>query len=779
MRSKLQLLEEEIAFNRDLAATLEQIRSVRHGLEQANEALDQADLSKAVELFLQSDSELGSIQTGQNIHAIAVLQLEGSELSQKIANSLTQRWHDAIRIDVQMFIVSLPYDVECKPLLYQTVWLSSADYRIFVALSSLTNAMQKMGLLEELISDFAIGLESAIIKPRLQLQANMHDRLLAVEGGTMNVSGTTSPSDLYQLLSDMGTLLSFLQTHLPPSIVNPLSKVCGPHLVESLISMRLSSAVPQNLSALQKFSNTREEVYRFFETMSSNGWPGADQLRTWTSSIPQVWLEKRQRQSLDQVRQLVKRGLGDLKAVERVETQRVSQQDQLFQSKAGNEDWDAGWSEEEDESSVQNEGTHRNNAIDDEEGDVSAWGLDDQGDDEGKSKGAAASANDDEEADSWGWEVDNDNEADPSSPQRRPETSTARAVNGHSKSRSESEREITLRETYNITSLPVEILQLIDSILSDADAMSKQRWVIWRPQLSQSKYLPGDKSSSSDDSSMAPAVPGLFHLPNLLLVMYRASASSFYMADTRGNMLLYNDCQWLVDQLRQTAQKRGRNHEKLNVRFEDDIAALESFGKRSYGKEMESQRTIIKDILDGAQGFANCTEPPFSQGCDLAVNSIVDRLRDIHKQWKTVLSHSALLQSVGSLLSTVIDKVIVDIEDMSDIPEPESQRLTAYCKQIIALEDLFLPHSQAESASSEEQQETVPLTAVYAPGWFKFQYLSEILDSSLVDIKYLWTDGGLKLEYEVEEVVELIEALFTDSEHRRRAIGDIRRASGR
>ena len=265
--------------------------------------------------------------------------------------------------------------------------------------------------------------------------------------------------------------------------------------------------------------------------------------------------------------------------------------------------------------------------------------------------------------------------------------------------------------------------------------------------------------------------------------MYRASASTFYSINNSGNMFLYNDCLWLVDQLRRIVQARMQNRHKASTNgtdhlyFDDDIVALEAFGKRSYGKEMDSQRTIIKDLLDGAQGFANCTEPPFSSECDLAVTSIVDRLRELHMQWKKVLSHSALLQSIGSLLSTVIDKIIIDIEDMSDISEPESKRLTAYCKQITTLEDLFFPLQQETEA--DQQQDPVPLTAVYAPGWFKFQYLSEILDSSLADIKYLWTDGGLKLEYEVEEVADLIEALFADSEHRRRAIGEIKRSMGR
>jgi centromere/kinetochore protein ZW10 len=49
------------------------------------------------------------------------------------------------------------------------------------------------------------------------------------------------------------------------------------------------------------------------------------------------------------------------------------------------------------------------------------------------------------------------------------------------------------------------------------------------------------------------------------------------------------------------------------------------------------------------------------------------------------------------------------------------------------------------------------------------------LESSLADIKYLWKEGELSLEFDAEEVVDLVEALFADSELRRRAVGDIRR----
>lgn len=301
----------------------------------------------------------------------------------------------------------------------------------------------------------------------------MHDLSLIVEGDTIRLSGASSPADMHRLFSDMATFLSFLQTHLPPSIFDSLSKVCGLNLAENLISTRLSSAVPEELAALRAFNITRAEVYRFSETLSSHGWLGANQLRAWTNNIPQVWLEKRQRKSLDQMRLLLKRGFGDIKTVERVETQTVSQQDHLFPGNTGNDDWNAGWSDEETGSPVKNDVKHQNEAGDDEE-DVSAWGLDEE-DDEQTSKDAAPSATNDDEADAWGWGDDENKKEDPRNPQRKPAEPSNHGINRHVKPRRGSQREVTLRETYNITSLPIGVFNIISSILSDVDALGEQR----------------------------------------------------------------------------------------------------------------------------------------------------------------------------------------------------------------------------------------------------------------------------------------------------------------
>jgi centromere/kinetochore protein ZW10 len=247
--------------------------------------------------------------------------------------------------------------------------------------------------------------------------------------------------------------------------------------------------------------------------------------------------------------------------------------------------------------------------------------------------------------------------------------------------------------------------------------------------------------------------------------MFKATASSFYaLRLNSGQMYLYNDSLYLAEHI------RGVVEEKQLTRLNSDVEALEKFGKFSYSKEMQTQRTIVTDLLDGAQGFSQCSEQPFLGECENAISATVDRIRDVYKEWQPILSHSALLQSIGSLLSSVVNKIIIEIEELGDISEPQSQRLVSFCNHVSKLEDLFTPESTPDA-------EGVPMTAVYVRNWLKFQYLVNILESSLADIKFLWQEGELRLEFSPEEVIDLIEALFAESDYRRKAIAEIRRVS--
>lgn len=82
------------------------------------------------------------------------------------------------------------------------------------------------------------------------------------------------------------------------------------------------------------------------------------------------------------------------------------------------------------------------------------------------------------------------------------------------------------------------------------------------------------------------------------------------------------------------------------------------------------------------------------------------------------------------------------------------------------LDDLFLPENK--------DQPQIPATSQYAPNWLKLHFLSEVLQSDLKDVKYLWFESDLSLYFTAQEVVDLIELSFENKFRTREAIASIR-----
>ncbi len=634
-------------------------------------------------------------------------------------------------------------------------------------IDTVIDALLKLNMLDSSIKLLYEELDVIILNSRLKPGVGGSVKSLHIDDDEIKASEQLTDLTMTKLFADMQSLVGFLHTRLPSSVSKSLTELLIPRLISLLISHWLSVNLPTDVKAIQDFKGVLTLTIEFAETLESYQWCGKDQLVEWANSIPQLWLNKRRGVSLDKVRRLMAQGLGQSEAVERVETQMLSRDDDAFAGTERNDDWNANWSDDGEVNGIEKvdlSSTLEQPAHGDDE-DVNAWGFDDDTREDASKDNPIVSDPGHDEAAAWGWKEENE-DAEAAEPEEGFQVDRDKSdMNG-----GRTEREVTLKETYNITALPKQIFEIITHVVFDAEILKSPRYA------SDSDWLDmANVKSSHKDSPIASTVGGLFSLPGLVLSMYRAIAPSFYSLDPSGNMFLYNDSLWLAESLRRFTGTQFKQTGHIDRGAADvEISALETFAKRTYSKEMESQRTIIGDLLDGAQGFANCTQPPFAQECDIAISSVVDRLREIHRQWRPVLSHSALLQSIGSLLSTVAKKIIVDIEDMSDISEPESHRLAAFCTSIASLEDLFTPLESAESQPGGEQP--IPLTAVYTPNWLKFQYLANILESSLVDIKYLWTEGELRLEFNAEELVDLIEALFADSDHRRRAITEIRKS---
>ena len=766
--NQVELLNGEISFNEGLVSTLQKVRSLQRSLDAVQRASFDDKLLETVGPLEDINSELVVLPYIRNARIYDTFAAKISDLRAFVLQRLKGHWDSHIRIDTSELRIRIIQNEQGE---LESGGLNCIHIKIFsgssrLSLDSVVTALDALEKLDELLHSFGNAFVSMIIKPRLHVLLDGSVSSIEIEGDSICVSERSRDLSAQALFEDLHMIIDFLRSRLPSSIVEPLAGILMPQLVHGLTTIWLASAVPEDLNGLEGFRDTVALVKRFGEALEALDWPGKSQLMEWIADIPNVWARKRRESSLDYVRDLLEKGVGDLETVEYIETRILASDDEILTGNGENDDWNASWSDEEASSvpaATKSNPDRTNFKETGDEDDMSAWGLGEDRDDQEAHDSRSIEGTSEDEAEAWGWGDEDQNDASASKETSRVNSAVAKAKksNGIVNKTKQQEREITLKETFTITSLPKELVSMITQILSDATEMKTPKFA---------------------SSPVAPAAFHLLALPGLVLAMYRASCSHIYSRHPSGPMLLYNDSIWLARHLQGSLPAisplsgvRLDNRSAHGLNLHEDAVALEKFGKRAYAREMESQRTIVIDLLDGAQGFNHCTEHPFHRECDMAVASTIDRLRDLHRQWKTILSRSALLQTIGSLLSGIVNKFIADIEDMSDISEPESQQLTAYCNRIGSLEDLF---SADRTSQQSAQQNSVPLTALYTNHWLKFQYLANILESSLVDIKYLWTEGELAMEFDTEELVDLVLALFADSPHRRSAIAEIRGRRG-
>jgi protein transport protein DSL1/ZW10 len=709
-KNKVQLLEGEVLFTTSLQQELKGIADVKQSLNGVQESLDTKQLTKAAGQLSGISSSIANLRS-ENARSI----LQDRQIQLK---------HDAHHMLEAELAKQITFGGNMTGTVKET-WITFAPQ--VDAADVLLVAMKHLGTLEKTTEALANSADRSLMQPLLSLKSIPS---VITEIDTFCIKSTKGPLSVSNegLLEMLRQAIKFLYTHLPDLAVKEVGQQLMPNLVCTLIETRLSPKVPTELSDISTLQATLDAVSALANDLKSFRWPGFKELQLWVSQLPLIWLEKRKMASLNALRNALSTPHGPTREVERVERQAIAKQD-VDAMNGVVDDWDAGWDEDAQEKPDQA----------DEE--ASGWGFDDEEEEPSKKLNEHQQGETDDSADAWGWDDDNDASEKKKTPS--PKTQRKQPSNGEHLDPS-TEQEITLVERYTITNVPDHVLEIIGKDLRDAE------------EVKESAY-----------SSLSSANPsaGLHAIPSHTLAMFRAMATTYYSTLPSGNMHLYNDASYIVQNLREVSPSTSTHA------FEEDCKIMDRFTRAAYAREMELQRTILGDILDGSQGFQSCTQQPYAMQCETAVSSAVDRVRIVHAEWHSVLSHSALLQSVGSLVSTITDKITRDILDMEDISEPESQRLTSFCNQVSKLDDLFLAEKPADAG---EEHEAVPQTLIYVPSWLRFQYLANILESSLVDIKYLWKESELRMEFTADEVADLIRALFAETRQRRDAIAELR-----
>lgn len=200
------------------------------------------------------------------------------------------------------------------------------------------------------------------------------------------------------------------------------------------------------------------------------------------------------------------------------------------------------------------------------------------------------------------------------------------------------------------------------------------------------------------------------------------------------------------------------------LRLDNDVKALQFFATRAYSSEMTTCRTILRDLLGGSQNLLQQDELG-SSSLQAQVDNAISYVRTTAASWSKILAKSAWSQAVGSLVNTVASKVVSDVMDLAGIGQDDAYNIANLIARIAELDDLFLPPGAGKNA--------IPSTSEYASSWLRLKYLSEVLQSNLQDVKFLWMESELSLYFTVDEVVDLIGLSFVDNARTREVVREI------
>ena len=345
---------------------------------------------------------------------------------------------------------------------------------------SVASALNELDLLSGKTIEFWKSFDGLILSPRLTVGSDGKTATVAIDNGTISSTGRAVEKSTDHLLEDVKVITTYLEQNLPSIIAVPLSKIMMPSLISKLISGPLAASVPIDLDSIGSYKTTLDRVSSFAESLDAKGWQGQSELHEWTRNAPKVWLTRRSQSSLNSVRQILKRGLGHARAVERVETQVFKRDDGMFAANEKDEDWKAGWSENGEDGipgmEISASTPHVPVQVEETDDDTSAWGFEEEDlDTANKPTTEPAAQVDNVETDAWGWE--DDNEKAESSVQNRPLSPTKLRqpkTNGQNNKPS-NEREITLKEAYYVTALPEQLLEIIVQTIEDAESLLTSR----------------------------------------------------------------------------------------------------------------------------------------------------------------------------------------------------------------------------------------------------------------------------------------------------------------
>lgn len=735
----MQLLEREALFNKRLSEALLCIHQVNDALDQTEGVAGKKNILKALRLLAETWEMIDKLPVTRT-RAARLLDDRCFDLRLYIHEQLSSIWQNLIH-----------WNKEDKKILTINVTIEGVGTSLDEAITSWKAFRELDTVAKQLWED----LDNFILKPRTDIQHRALSSISILEN-TLSVSETEPGKSIKSLMEDLELVVQFLLQNLPNELVKCLSKIMMPIIFARVKEQWLDPAVPSSMEGVGEYQQSLAQVNAFAATLDSLNWPATEGFYDWVSNAHKIWLSKRKETALDWTRNQLALGVGTPTIAHHFEKQMVAEnKDIQGPAQTGSTevvDWDAGWESDGKDGPEAETPTKINPAPVDEECAVS---------DTQKSQTNPSLNDDDDAADAWGWGDDELTDEPISDP--RPIEDVQPSTQPEQRSEM---REVTLSEPYWISTAPKLVFDIIMAIYDDGAELMKPE---------------------NEATPVSAAAAGLFSIPTQILAMYRAVSPYYYSRDASGNMYTYNDTIWLCDKFREFISAWDSRHDLSPrthgfIKLNTEIEKLASFGKRAYANELTSQRTVINDFLGGGQNFLESSR---REELEQGIDTVITHIKNTSEAWKNVLSYSAWASAVGSLVNTVAKKIISDVFDRDDLGADEANLIAELIVKVTALDDLFIPDSQSvQSSGGKNGTESVdnasmdlgtaPLTARFADKWLKMQYLGEVLQSNLANIRFLWFESSLSLEFTKEEVVDLILLSFENNPQVRGLIKEIK-----
>ncbi|KAF8582737.1 hypothetical protein K439DRAFT_1635009 [Ramaria rubella] len=300
------------------------------------------------------------------------------------------------------------------------------------------------------------------------------------------------------------------------------------------------------------------------------------------------------------------------------------------------------------------------------------------------------------------------------------------------------------KETYLVSLRAKKILEIAENAMREGQELLHSNIFVER-SVGKS-LIPGQLLVTA-----APSVLDLYR------ALYPIIRSDLLAHDSNLAMRWTNDCRFLSGEVTNLRQRYKPAY--AEDRWAETGDRLQMLGDVCFEDAVVQQQDAVRHLLTSTQGFVEVSER--LDECKSSMEQVLKRITAIAGQWKETLTKKNYFHAMGRVVDDALFRVMDSILALQDIPEADSERLSELCETLAPLEELFVYDPGEESVIGS-----------HVPLWFKFSYLSWLIKGSIADISYLF-DQGMLVDYEIDELVGLLRALFAETPLREKTITKI------